>query len=177
MKKINKGFVVWLTGLSGAGKSTLALKLFDFYQKQGLAVERLDGDLVRAMFPQTGFSKNDRHEHIQRMGFIASLLERNGIIVIASFISPYEESRKNARNLCRHFIEVYVDASLKECERRDPKGLYQKARAGQIKYFTGIDDPYETPQRPDITVKTEGVNVDQSYAYLLEQVKMHSHRL
>lgn len=168
----NMGFVVWLTGLSGSGKSTLAEKLCAFYKAKGLRVEHLDGDAVRAVFPLTGFSKKDRDEHIMRVGYIASLLERNAVIVVASFISPYKDARVAVRRSCRNFIEVYVEASLKECERRDPKGLYKKARAGEIKHFTGIDDPYEIPGSPQITVVTEGRSVEGSFHYLVESLEV-----
>ncbi len=166
-----KGFVVWLTGLSGAGKSTLAEKLYAFYTGQGFQVEHLDGDKVRSIFPQTSFTKEDRDEHIKRMGFIASLLEKHGVIVIASFISPYSEARHVVRNMCEHFIEVFVSASLQECERRDPKGLYKKARSGQILYFTGLDDPYEAPVGAEITIATEQQSIEESYQQLLQQIE------
>ena len=168
------GFVVWMTGLSGSGKSTLAEKLCSFYQAQGLRVEHLDGDAVRAVFPQTGFSKKDRDAHIQRIGFIASLLERHGVIVVASFISPYRDARVSVRRMCGHFIEVYIEASLKECERRDPKGLYKKARAGRISRFTGIDAPYEMPESAQITISTEGQSVEESFDQLIHKLEILS---
>lgn len=158
----NQGYVVWLTGLSGAGKSTLAGKLAFYYRQQGKRVEHLDGDVVRGIFP-AGYSRGERDEHIRRIGFVASLLERNQVIVVASFISPYRESRREVRRMCGRFIEVYVKASLEECERRDTKGLYHRARSGEIKNFTGIDDPYEVPQDPEIVVLTEGVAVEDSF--------------
>jgi len=164
--KKNNAFVVWMTGISGSGKSTLAEKLYEFYKAQGFRVEHLDGDAVRSVFPQTGFSKKDRDEHIGRIGYVASLLERQGIIVIASFISPYKDARGLVRSMCRHFIEVYIDTPLKECERRDPKGLYRKARAGQLQHFTGIDDPYEIPESAEITIHTEGLSVEDSFKEL-----------
>jgi adenylylsulfate kinase len=155
-KKEVSPFVVWFTGLSGSGKSTLADLLHDRLKKRGYRVERLDGDVVRSVFPQTGFTREDRNEHVRRVGFLASMLEKNGVIVISSFISPYQESRDFVRNLCDHFIEVHVSTSLEECERRDIKGLYQKARKGEITSFTGIDDPYEEPESPEVRVDTEG---------------------
>jgi adenylylsulfate kinase len=165
----NQGFVVWLTGLSGAGKSTLAEKLASFYREQGRRVEHLDGELIRGIFP-TGFTHRERDEHIRRVGFMASLLERNGVIVIASFISPYHESRLSVRRMCSRFIEVYVNASLVECERRDTKGLYRRARSGEIKNFTGIDDPYEVPLDPEIVVKTEECTVENSFSDLRTKI-------
>ena len=120
----------------------------------GVGYERLDGDVLRGVFPNTGFSKEARDEHIRRVGFMASRLEHHGVIVIASFISPYRQARQFVRDLCSNFIEVYVKASIDECTRRDVKGLYKKALAGEIKEFTGIDDPYEEPENPEIVVDT-----------------------
>jgi len=161
------GCVIWFTGLSGAGKSTLAEALGGYMRSLGQKVELLDGDIVRKVFPQTGFSKKDRDEHIRRMGYLASILERNGVAVIASFISPYRESRDFVRGLCRNFIEVYVSTSLSECEKRDVKGLYRRARAGEISSFTGIDDPYEAPLSPEITIDTAGEEVGESLDKLI----------
>lgn len=165
------GCVIWFTGLSGAGKSTLAEALGGYMRSLGHKVELLDGDIVRKVFPQTGFSKKDRDEHVRRMGYLASILERNGVAVIASFISPYRESRDFVRSLCRNFVEVYVSTSLSECEKRDVKGLYRRARAGEISSFTGIDDPYEAPLRPEITIDTAGEEVGKSLERLINNLK------
>jgi len=159
--------VIWFTGLSGAGKTTLAEKLAAYLKTKGEKCELLDGDTVRNIFPQTGFTKKERDEHVKRMGFLASMLERNGITVIASFISPYRESRDFVRKMCRNFVEVYVSTSLEVCEKRDVKGLYKKARRGEIKSFTGIDDPYEAPLHPEITINTAGETVEESLGKLL----------
>jgi adenylylsulfate kinase len=175
--KENKGFVVWLTGLSGAGKSTLAKRIYDHYAALGLRVEHLDGDSVRTVFPQTGFTKEARDEHIRRIGFLASLLERHGVIVIASFISPYREARSDVRRMCRHFIEVYVNASVDECERRDTKGLYKKARAGEIAHFTGISDPYEVPDHPEIEIRTDTLSVEGSVDLVISKIEEFIKRL
>jgi adenylylsulfate kinase len=169
--KGQKGFVLWLTGLSGSGKSTLAEALCRRLAAMERPVERLDGDVLRGVFPNTGFSKEARNEHIKRVGFMASRLEYHGVIVIASFISPYRAARDFVRNLCDHFIEVYVKASLEECKQRDVKGLYQKAMTGQLKEFTGIDDPYEEPLRPEITVDTEHQTVDESVNQIMNYLK------
>lgn len=169
--KDQKGFVLWLTGLSGSGKSTLAEQLYEHLERRGKKVERLDGDVLRGVFPNTGFSKESRDEHIRRVGFMASRLEHHGVIVIASFISPYRVAREFVRSLCGNFIEVYVRTSLAECQRRDVKGLYKKAMAGQIKEFTGIDDPYEEPLRPEITVDTEHQTVDESVNQIMDYLK------
>lgn len=163
-----KAFVVWFTGLSGAGKTTLAEKLVAYLKDSGRKCEMLDGDTVRNIFPQTGFSKQDRCDHVKRMGFLASMLERNGVIVVASFISPYRESRDFVRKMCSNFIEVYVSTSLETCEERDVKGLYKKARKGEIKSFTGIDDPYEPPLAPELVINTAGESVEESFKKLLE---------
>lgn len=170
--KTKKGLVLWFTGLSGSGKSTLADRVYEHLERQGRAVERLDGDTLRDIFPTTGFDAQSRNEHIMRVGVMASLLEKHGVIVIASFISPYRQTRDFVRKQCRNFIEVHVNASLDECERRDVKGLYARARAGQIRQFTGIDDPYEAPENPELVIDTERQTIDES----LEEVLQAIHR-
>lgn len=170
-QKQTKGFVLWLTGLSGSGKSTLADMVYDKIAQNGNRVEKLDGDVMRGLFPATGFTKEARDEHIKRVGFLASLLEKHDVIVVASFISPYEETRQLVRSRCQNFIEVFVSASLEECERRDVKGLYKKARAGEIKHFTGIDDPYEVPSNPEIEVDTENKTEEESAAQIIDYIK------
>lgn len=168
VKKMNKeSRVIWFTGLSGAGKTTLAEKLAAYFKENGVKCELLDGDTVRNIFPQTGFAKKDRDEHVKRMGFLASMLERNGVTVVASFISPYRESRDFVRKMCRNFVEVYVSTSLEVCEKRDVKGLYKKARRGEIKSFTGIDEPYEAPLHPEITINTAEETVEESLERLI----------
>ena len=130
--------VIWLTGLPGSGKSTIADHVAEQLRAAGRRVERLDGDQVRALFPGTGFDREAREEHLRRIGYLASRLEAHGTFVVASFVSPYRESRDFVRSLCRRFVEVWVNTPLEECERRDPKGLYQKARRGEISRFTGL---------------------------------------
>lgn len=164
-------FVLWFTGLSGSGKSTLANKLYSYIKDKGYRIERLDGDTVREIFPQTGFSKEERDSHVKRVGYIASMLEKNGVIVVSSFISPYQEARDFVRGLCKNFIEVHVSTSLEECERRDIKGLYAKARNGEIKHFTGISDPYEPPRNPEISVDTEHKTIEQCFQYIVKELK------
>jgi len=166
-----KGFVLWLTGLSGSGKTTLAERLYEELDAMGKDYERLDGDVLRGVFPNTGFSRESRDEHIKRVGFMASRLEHHGVIVIASFISPYHEARQFVRDLCTNFIEVFVKASVEECSRRDVKGLYKKAIAGEIKDFTGVDHPYEEPTNPQIVVDTVNQTVDESVAQIMETIK------
>jgi adenylylsulfate kinase len=167
----NNAFVLWLTGLSGAGKTTIADKVYDRIAANGVNVEKLDGDVIRGFFPSTGFTKQARDEHIKRVGFMSSRLEKHGVIVIASFISPYEETRQFVRDLCDNFIEVHVKASLEECEKRDVKGLYKKARAGEIRNFTGIDAPYEEPAAPEIVLDTVNETIDESFETILNYIE------
>lgn len=166
-----KGFVLWLTGLSQSGKTTIGDRVYEILKSKNIKVERLDGDIVReSLTKDLGFSKEDRDENIRRIGFIAKLLSRNGVGVIASFISPYREQRDKLRKDIENFIEVFVNAPLEICEKRDDKGLYEKARKGEIKNFTGISDPYETPENPEIELKTDqddiAVSVEKVIKYL-----------
>lgn len=169
-KKEIKPAVLWFTGLSGSGKSTLSEAIYERLKDKGLKVEHLDGDSVRDIFPRTGFSKEERDRHIRRVGFLASKLEKNGVFVIASFISPYQETRDFVRGLCNNFMEVHVATPLEECEKRDVKGLYAKARKGEITQFTGIDDPYEEPVNPEIKVDTTGKTIEESIDEILDGV-------
>ncbi len=161
--------VIWFTGLSGAGKSTLAEKLFEKL-KFSHETELLDGDQVRSFFKDLGFSKEERLRHLKSMGWIAAKLESHGTIVIASFITPYEEARFSNRSICKKYIEVHVSTSLEACEKRDIKGLYKKARSGAIQHFTGISDPFETPSKADITIDTDNQTIDESFHYLITQL-------
>jgi adenylyl-sulfate kinase len=171
----NEGFTIWLTGLSGAGKTTIALELEKELRTRSLRVERLDGDTVReGLTRDLGFSKEDRDKNIERVTFVAKLLSRNGVGVIASFISPYREARQKVREEATNFIEVYVNAPLETCMERDVKGMYAKALAGQIKNFTGIDDPYEAPQNPEITVYTDRETVEECVARILSYLETHA---
>lgn len=154
--------VLWFTGLSGSGKSTVADWVADALVQRGLKVERLDGDKVRDIFPATGFSREERDAHIRRVGFLASKLEQHGVTVVASFVSPYAASRDFVRGLCRDFLEVHVSTPLAECERRDVKGLYARARKGELRQFTGIDDPYEAPTRAELVVDTSTISVEDA---------------
>ena len=163
--------VFWLTGLSGSGKTALADQLSLFLTGKGYTVERLDGDALRSLFPHTGFTKEERDRHIRRAGELAAELEKKGAIVIASLISPYREARAFVRSRCEQFAEIYVQASLETCEARDPKNLYGKARAGEIKNFTGIDDPYEVPEHPDLVLTTDHQTVEQSFEVLKKFVE------
>lgn len=169
-KKEIKPAVLWFTGLSGSGKSTLSEAVCMHLKKKGMKVEHLDGDVIRKMFPKTGFSKQERNRHIKRVGFLASKLEENGVFVIASFISPYQETRDFVRGLCHNFIEVHVSTPLETCEKRDVKGLYAKARKGEITQFTGIDDPYEVPSDPEIKIDTTNITVEQAVNEVLKKI-------
>jgi adenylylsulfate kinase len=166
MRVVQPGAVLWFTGLSGAGKSTIASEVHRTLDHAGLASELLDGDAVRAISP-TGFSRDDRDTHVRRVGFLASRLEHHGVTVSCALISPYAESRAWVRDHCQRFIEVYVATPLAECERRDVKGLYRRARKGEISHFTGIDDPYEPPERPDVLIDTTTSSVERSVEQVL----------
>jgi adenylylsulfate kinase len=159
--------VLWFTGLSGSGKSTIAEKLVPALKTAGIDVEHLDGDSVREIFPQTGFTKEERDLHIKRMGFMASLLEKHGVTVVCTFVSPYKDTRNNVRNMCRHFIEIYISTPFDECARRDVKGLYAQAKAGHISHFTGLDDPYEPPENPEINIDTTHLSVVEAVEEIL----------
>ena len=160
--------VLWFTGLSGAGKSTVALRVFERLTQLGMAVELLDGDTIRDLLPNAGFSPEERDAHVRRVGFLASRLAHHGVVVVAALISPYRESRDFARALCRNFIEIHVSTPLGECERRDVKGLYARARQGEIRDFTGVDAPYERPVNPELTLDTTRVSIDESTDRVME---------
>ena len=159
--------VLWFTGLSGSGKSTIATRVHRELLKRRVEVEYIDGDALREVFPNTGFTRAEREEHLRRTGYMASRLAAHGVTVVASFVSPYRESREFIRKLCPAFAEIYVATPLEECERRDVKGLYARARRGEIRNFTGIDDPYEVPEHPELTLDTRTRTVDQSVAEVL----------
>lgn len=165
------GFTLWFTGLSGSGKTTIAHHVGPEMDRRGLVVEYLDGDTVRTHLSKgLGFSKEDRDAHVERLGWVASRITRHGGAVIVAAISPYEQPRANARALVEahgSFVEIHVRTSLDECARRDVNGLYAKAFAGEIKGFTGVDDPYEAPTNPEIVVDTEGLEPEESAAKVI----------
>jgi adenylylsulfate kinase len=169
------GFTLWFTGLSGSGKSTIAHVIGPELDKRGLVVEYLDGDSIRQHLSKgLGFSKEDRDTNIERIGWVASRLTRQGGAVIAAAISPYRETRAKARELVEQFgpfVEVFVATSLDECARRDVNGLYAKAFAGEIKGFTGVDDPYEEPENPEIVIETEGKTPEESAQVVIEKLE------
>jgi len=173
---MNKGFVVWITGLPGSGKTTIARGVAEKLRQKGLKVELLDGDEVRRwLSPEAGFTREDRTRHLIRVAHVAKLLARNGVIVIASFVSPYRDVRRKAREIVEGegipFIEVYVECSLEECIRRDPKGLYKRALRGEIKHMTGIDDPYESPENPEVKVNTEKYSVNENIRRVMREIE------
>ncbi|MDF2742226.1 MAG: adenylylsulfate kinase [Actinomycetia bacterium] len=168
MTTTDTGFVLWLTGLSGAGKSTVAAKLGPVLAERGHRVELLDGDEVRTNLCQgLGFSRADRDANIARIGYVAAKLSKHGVAVLVAAISPYRQARDRVRASVDRFVEVHVAAPVSTCAERDPKGLYAKALAGEIKNFTGVSDPYEPPLDPEIVLHTESESVDDSAHQIL----------
>jgi len=168
------GVTLWFTGLSGAGKSTLANLVADELRRRGLNVEILDGDEVRTNLSKgLGFSKEDRDTNIKRIGYVCKLLTRNGVTAISAAISPYREVRDFNRQQIGSFVEIYVKCSIEALTRRDVKGLYKKALAGEIQNFTGVSDPYEAPEKPEITVDSENEKVEESLAKILSYLEQH----
>jgi adenylyl-sulfate kinase len=173
---MEQGFTLWFTGLSGSGKTTLGSNLSQELSARGRRVELLDGDVVRTHLSKgLGFSREDRDTNILRIGWVCEVLSRNGVIAIATAISPYRQTRDQVREHIQNFIEVHVATSLEECMRRDVKGLYAKAIAGEIKEFTGVSDPYEPPLRPEILLQTEGRSPEQSAAEVLQWLELHGY--
>jgi adenylylsulfate kinase len=167
-----QGLTLWFTGLSGAGKSTISRLVERELRAGGLPVELLDGDIVRTNLSKgLGFSEEDRATNIRRIAFVADLLSRNGVLVLVAVISPFRELRDEARALMGgRFVEIYVDASVETCERRDPKGLYEKARRGEIENFTGVSHPYEAPLDPEIHLWTERSSAEECAARVVDYV-------
>ncbi len=175
MQNDTTGFTLWFTGLSGAGKSTIAQIIGPEIERRGILVDHLDGDVVRTHLSKgLGFSREDRDANILRIGFVSKLLTRHGAAVIVAAISPYSETRDLVREMVDdvgRFVEVYVATSLEECARRDVKGLYAKAFAGEIKEFTGVSDPYEAPDHAEIVVETESRDPEASARFVLEELE------
>jgi adenylyl-sulfate kinase len=168
----HKGFTLWFTGLSGAGKTTLARLVETELRSRGHKVEVLDGDIIRTNLSKgLGFSKEDRDANIRRIGFVCDLLSRNGVVAIAAAISPYREVREEVRNQIGSFVEVYAECPIEVLSDRDVKGLYKKALAGEIKNFTGVDDPYEPPASPEVLAHTDRETPEQSAARILAKLE------
>ncbi len=167
-----QGFILWFTGLSGAGKSTLASAVAGKLSDRGLRVELLDGDVVRTHLTKgLGFSKEDRDENVRRIGWVANLVARHGGVAITAAISPYRSVREEVRHAAVNFVEVFVDTPLDVCIKRDVKGLYKKALAGEISNFTGVSDPYEPPIEPEITIRTNEASIDDSVQTVLSELE------
>lgn len=168
-----KGFTLWFTGLSASGKTTLAREVEEILLERGLPVEILDGDVIRTNLSKgLGFSKEDRDENIKRIGFVCQLLSRNGVATIASAISPYAEARDSVREKIDNFVEIYVKCPLEVLIERDVKGLYKKALAGEIKGFTGVDDPYEEPVKPEILIESDKESEAESVAKIVRTLEL-----
>lgn len=169
---MHQGFTLWFTGLSGSGKTTLSHYLLDEFKRRGYKVELLDGDVVRTNLSRgLGFSKEDRDTNIRRIGFVAHLLERNGVIAITAAISPYRAIRDEVRAMHTNFVEVYARCPLETLVERDVKGLYKKALAGEIPNFTGVSDPYEEPLNPEVIVETDRETVEESAGKILRYLE------
>ncbi len=181
---MKNGIVLWLTGLPCSGKTTLSLGIEEYFRQKDLPFQRLDGDVVRTTISKDlGFSKADREANIERLSYVAQMLANNGINVSMAFVSPYRHMRERARALIgENFVEVYVRASVKKCMERDVKGMYAKAKRGEIKDFTGVQDPFEEPTKPEIVVDTEKESIDESVQKIIAYIekkyndaKKHSH--
>ncbi len=170
----HNSFLLWFTGLSGSGKSTIANVVEQKLHNQGIKTYTLDGDNIRkGINNDLTFSPEDRTENIRRIAETANLMVDAGLVVLAAFVSPYKKDRDNIRNIVKdvNFVEIFIDTSVEECERRDVKGLYKKARAGEIKNMTGISAPYEAPENPDIEIKTEDLTVEQAVNKIIMHIK------
>jgi adenylylsulfate kinase len=167
-----QGATVWFTGLPCCGKTTIADRVAVLLKQKGFQVERLDGDVVRqGLTNDLGFSKEDRDENIRRVTFVAKMLTRNNIFVLATFVSPYREQRRSARKLISSFVEVYVRCPLEVCKKRDVKGMYQKALEGKLPHFTGVDDPYEEPEHPELIIDSDKETIDESVSKVMKRLK------
>jgi adenylyl-sulfate kinase len=171
---MKKALTLWFTGMSGAGKSTLSARVAEALKKRGIPLELLDGDEVRTnLSAGLTFSKEDRDLNIRRIAYVCHLLNRNGVWAISAAISPYREMREQARKMIGGFVEIYVEASLDTLAKRDVKGLYKKAMAGEIKNFTGVSDPYEPPVNPEIKVNSETQSPDESFAIIMKALEKY----
>lgn len=168
----HRGFTAWFTGLPCSGKTTTADGVADTLRRMGYRVERLDGDIVRKnLTSDLGFSKEDRDENIKRVTFVAKLLTRNGVAVLATFVSPYRERRKKTREEIGNFVEIYIRCPVEVCMERDIKGMYRKALEGEITNFTGVNDPYEEPENPELIIDTDKESVEESVQKVLDKLR------
>src|SRR2546422_3098113 len=168
---MNTGFTIWFTGLSGSGKSTLSEVIEQHMKALGRNIEVLDGDIVRTHLSKgLGFSREDRDTNIKRIGFVCNLLTRNGVICISAAIAPYAEAREWARKEIGNFVEIYVKCPIEVCRQRDVKGLYKLVDEGKIKGFTGVDDPYEEPEHPELVIETDKETVEESVARIFTKL-------
>lgn len=168
-----RGFTLWFTGLSGSGKTTLSRQVEEILLERGLKVEVLDGDVIRTNLSKgLGFSKEDRDTNIRRIGFVCNLLTRNDVVAIAAAISPYQEIREENRKLIGSYVEVFCKCPLDTLKERDPKGLYKKVAAGEIKHFTGVDDPYDDPVDPEVLVETDKETEEESVAKIIKTLEI-----
>ena len=166
------GFTAWFTGLPCCGKTTIADKVAEILKNKGYKVQRLDGDIVRKdLTKDLGFSKEDRDENIRRVSFLAKNLTKSGLIVLATFVSPYKARREKTRQEIENFVEIYVKCPIEVCKKRDVKGMYKKAIAGEIKNFTGFDDPYEKPDNPELIINSDKETIDESVEKVLEKLE------
>jgi len=164
-------FVVWLTGYARSGKSEIGKKLALMLKDKGLKVEHLDGHTVRNLFPQTGYTKDEVNQHIERVGYLASRLENQGVFVVASFLSPYEESRNFVRANCKNFIEIHISTPLEICEQMDKKGVYKKAKKGELQNFPGVSVEYEVPKKPELVIDTSNISIDNAVNRIFDNLK------
>jgi len=166
-------FVIWITGLARSGKSEIGEKLTKKLKEIGLKAEHLDGHSVRDLFPQTGFSREEVNLHIERVGYLAGKLESQGVFVVASFLSPYKESREFVKKNCKNYVEVYISTPAEVCEEMDTKGIYKKAKAGEIKNFPGVNVEYEKPENPDITIDTSKISTNEAADKIFNNIKKY----
>jgi adenylylsulfate kinase len=166
-------FVLWFTGLPASGKKVLGNRVYQELKRQKLKAERLDSQDVRPLFPEVGFSLDEVNRHVKRAGHLSAMLEKNGIIVVASFVSPYEKSRLAARSLCRNFVEVYLKTTVENCEKRDEKGHYAKARRGEYRNFPGVDVAYEEPSDAEIVIDVDQLSVEEATKFIVNYLKQN----
>jgi len=172
-KKDAPSFTLWFTGLPASGKKVLGDRVFQELKRQKLRVERLDSKDIRPLFPEVGFSPEEVNCHVKRVGHLCSMLEKNGIIVVASFVSPYRKSRLEARNMANHFVEVYLRSTVEACEARDEKGHYAMARRGEYRFFPGVDVAYEPPEKAEIVIDTDQIPPEKAALQIVNYLKQN----